>query len=100
MGGWRIRGLLELTPNPLPRCIKMPVKQIHFHELLDWPQAIRGKLRCFFQCLAGFAIPLGLAQREAKRHLGLWVVRRELCLLAYNYGGVVEPIKRPVCSCQ
>src|SRR5205823_12704108 len=100
MGGCRIGCLLKLTLYRLPRSIKMLFPQVHFHELIDWPQAIWRELGGFFKSLASFAISLCLTQSQAKRHLRLGVEGRKPCLLANDHGGIVEAIKRPVCSGQ
>src|SRR5206468_5317386 len=100
MGCWRIRRLLEMTTYPLLRSIKMLFQQVQFHELIDWPQTFWRELAGFFKCLACFVISFGLTQGQTECHLGLWIARGKPRLLASDYSGIIEAIKRAICSGQ
>ena len=93
MGGRRIGCFLELTPYPLPGSVEMLVQQVQIDQLIDRKQIIRRELGSFFKCLARFVISFRLAQGQAERYRGLWILRRELDLLLKDHGGIVEPIK-------
>src|SRR6266404_6549395 len=93
MASRRIGRFLELTPYPLPGSVEMLIQQVQIDELINQKQVIRRELGGFFKCLARFVISFRLAQGQAERYLGLWILRRELDLLLKDHGGIVEPIK-------
>src|SRR6266404_6667864 len=96
MASRQIGRFLELTLYPLPGSVEMLVQQVQINELIDQKQIIRRYLSGFFKCLARFVISFRLAQGQAERYLGLWILRREPGLLLKNHGGIVEPIKRAI----
>src|SRR5438552_17767560 len=96
MGGCRVGCLLKLTLYRLPRSIKMLFPQVHFHELIDWPQAIWRELGGFLEFFRRLSLILLVQDRKSVVYLNRVVEGRKPCLLANDHGRIVEAIKRPV----
>ena len=96
----RVGRFFELIPYPLPCSVKLLVQQVQLDELIDREQIIRHELCSFFECLARFVIPFGLAIGHAKGDRELWIVRGELGLVLKDCYGIVKPIKRAISSGQ
>ena len=81
---------------PLSGRVEMFVQQVELDELIDQPQVIRRELGRFFKGLARFVISFGLAEGQAERYVGLWILRSEPRLVANDCFGIVEPIQRAI----
>src|SRR5215475_3738820 len=76
--------------------VEMFIEQVELDQLIDQPLVIRCELCSFFKGLACFIISFGLTEDQAKRCLGLWILRSDPHLVTNNRFGVVEPLKRAI----